>query len=201
MISQQLIFKESSAALLRRCTQLQLLRGTGTVPCSSSSSTRFFSTSPSSTTPALFEKIPEKVRIVEVGARDGLQNEKKFIPTETKLELIQKLADCGLKSIEATSFVSAKWVPQMGDHAEITKYLSSKTDSVHYPVLVPNMKGLEGAIECGAKEIAVFATPSESFCKKNANCTVAESIEKFKSVTGAALKEGIAVRGYVSCVI
>ncbi|CAJ0961793.1 unnamed protein product, partial [Mesorhabditis belari] len=140
-------------------------------------------------------------RIVEVGARDGLQNEKNFVPTETKLELINRLAESGLKTIEVTSFVAPKWVPQMADHKEIVKKIR-RLDGVSYPVLVPNLKGLESAIATGkVDEIALFVAASDAFNKKNINCTTDESVQRAAEVAKAALKEGIRVRGYISTVI
>ncbi|KAG5684037.1 hypothetical protein PVAND_013290 [Polypedilum vanderplanki] len=140
------------------------------------------------------------VRIVEVGPRDGLQNEPKIVPATTKIELINRLSKTGLKNIEATSFVSAKWVPQMGDNAEVLQGID-KVDGISYPVLTPNLKGFESAIAAGAKEVAVFGAASESFTKKNVNCSIAESIERFKSVIDAAKEKNIKVRGYVSTVV
>lgn len=144
--------------------------------------------------------LPDHVRIVEVGPRDGLQNEAGVIPTATKLELIHRLADAGLPTVEATAFVSPKWVPQMADHAEVLRGIQRRP-GVHYPVLTPNMKGLEAAAEAGAEEVAVFGAASESFSKKNINCTTDESLERFRPVVEAAAARGIRVRGYVSCVL
>jgi len=144
--------------------------------------------------------LPRRVKIVEVGPRDGLQNEPAPVSTETKLELIHQLAATGLTVVEATSFVSPKWVPQMADHAEVMAGLQRQS-SVSYPVLVPNMKGLEGALAAGAEEVAVFGAASESFSKKNINCSVAESLERFRPVVDAARAQGVRVRGYVSCVL
>ena len=124
------------------------------------------------------------VKIVEVGPRDGLQNEKETVPTATKLELIERLAQTGLRAIEATAFVSPKWVPQMGDHVELMQGLQRHPD-VDYPVLTPNVKGYEAAVLAGAKEVAVFAAASESFSQRNINCSIAESIERFKPVMDA----------------
>ena len=115
------------------------------------------------------------VQIVEVGPRDGLQNEKTIVPTNVKLSLINKLSDCGLTKIEVTSFVSPKWIPQMSDHKEVLEGIA-KRPGISYSVLTPNLKGLEGAIACGAKEIAVFAAASETFSKKNINSTIEESL-------------------------
>ena len=142
----------------------------------------------------------ERVRIVEVGPRDGLQNEKQNVPTEVKLELIERLAAAGLRDIEATAFVSPKWVPQMADQAEIMRRLK-RHPGVNYPVLTPNLKGLEAAAAAGAKEVAVFASASEGFSQKNINCSIAESIERFIPVIEAARKAGIRVRGYLSCTV
>jgi hydroxymethylglutaryl-CoA lyase len=143
---------------------------------------------------------PKFVKIVEVGPRDGLQNELGFVPTETKVSLIQKLADCGLSMIEAGAFVSPKWVPQMADGADVFAAIEKKPGVV-YSALTPNMKGLEAAMAAGVEEIAVFVAGSESFSKKNTNCTIAESIERFLPLCDVAQKTGISVRGYVSCVL
>ena len=140
------------------------------------------------------------VRIVEMGPRDGLQNEKQLVPLATKLELIDRLAAAGLREIEATSFVSPKWVPQMGDHDALMRALQRRP-GVRYPVLTPNLQGLRAALEAGADEVAVFAAASEAFSKKNINCTIAESIERFLPVLAEARDRGVKVRGYVSCVI
>ena len=141
-----------------------------------------------------------RVRIVEVGPRDGLQNEKQVIPTAAKLELIRRLAATGLRDIEATAFVSPKWVPQMADHAEVVRGLDWSS-GIHYPVLTPNLKGFEAALAAGAREVAVFASASEGFSQKNINCSIAESIERFMPVLAGAKKAGVKVRGYVSCVV
>jgi hydroxymethylglutaryl-CoA lyase len=145
----------------------------------------------------------ESVRIVEVGPRDGLQNEKQVVTTATKLELIERLAAAGVRDIEATSFVSPKWVPQMADHAEIMAGLPSaqRYPGVNYPVLTPNMKGFEAAVAAGAREVAVFAAASEAFSQKNINCSIAESITRFEPVFAAAKAHGVRVRGYISCVV
>ena len=144
-------------------------------------------------------QLPQSVRIVDVGPRDGLQNEKQVVATETKVELIARLADAGLKAIEATSFVSPKWVPQMGDNAEVMARIARRP-GVAYPVLTPNLKGFEAALAAGAEEVAVFGAASESFSQKNINCSIAESLERFRPVTEAAHAAGVKVRGYVSCV-
>jgi hydroxymethylglutaryl-CoA lyase len=142
----------------------------------------------------------ERVRIVEVGPRDGLQNEKQAISTATKLQLIERLAAAGLRDIEATSFVSPKWVPQMADHAAVMAGLK-RHPGVSYPVLAPNLKGFEAAVEAGATEVAVFAAASEAFSQKNINCSIAESLDRFVPVFEAARQHGVKVRGYVSCVV
>ena len=145
-------------------------------------------------------KLPASVRIVEVGPRDGLQNEKQLVPTAVKRELISRLGAAGLQSIEATSFVSPKWVPQMADNAELMAGLQ-RLPGVSYPVLTPNLKGFEAALAAGAEEVAVFAAASESFSRKNINCSIAESLDRFAPVMAAAREAGVRVRGYVSCVV
>ena len=144
--------------------------------------------------------LPKAVKIVEVGPRDGLQNEKTIIPAAAKIEFIDRLSETGLKTIEATSFVSPKWIPQLADAEEVFKGIAKKP-GVAYPVLVPNEKGMERALACGAKEIAVFTAASESFNRKNINASIAESIERFKPVMAMAAKAGVRVRGYISTVI
>lgn len=141
-----------------------------------------------------------RVRIVEVGARDGLQNESTHVPTTTKVELINKLSACGLTHVEATSFVSPKWIPQLADGAKVMEQIT-RMIGVTYPVLVPNLKGLERARIAGATEVAIFAAASETFSKKNINCTIEQSLERFEKVVKKALAYGMKVRGYVSCVI
>ncbi|WP_033067578.1 hydroxymethylglutaryl-CoA lyase [Thalassospira australica] len=149
---------------------------------------------------ALISDLPRRVKIVEVGPRDGLQNEKAMVPTNTKVELIHRLNDAGLSVIEATAFVSPKWVPQMADAPDVMAQIDRKP-GVTYPVLTPNMKGLEAAIASGATEVAVFGAASESFSQKNINCSIAESLDRFRPVADAAREGGLAVRGYVSCVL
>ncbi|HUG76464.1 MAG TPA: hydroxymethylglutaryl-CoA lyase [Burkholderiales bacterium] len=142
----------------------------------------------------------KSVRIVEVGPRDGLQNEPGSVPTEVKVALIERLAAAGLPAVEATAFVSPKWVPQMADHTEVLERIRRKP-GVSYPVLTPNLKGFEAARAAGAGEVAIFGAASESFSRKNINCSIAESFERFRPVVEAASKEKIRVRGYVSCVL
>jgi isopropylmalate/homocitrate/citramalate synthase len=144
--------------------------------------------------------LPKSVRIVEVGPRDGLQNEAALVSTAIKVELIDRLADAGLRTIEVGSFVSPKWVPQMADTAEVMRRLQRRR-GLNYPVLVPNEKGLDAALEAGADEIAVFAAASEAFSRKNINCSIDESLARFAPVLKRAREKGIKVRGYVSCVL
>jgi hydroxymethylglutaryl-CoA lyase len=145
--------------------------------------------------------LPKSVRIVEVGPRDGLQNEAAEVPVAARIALIEALAAAGLRTVEAGAFVSPKWVPQMAGTAEVLAGLS-RLDDVSYPVLVPNMKGLEAALETGrVDEIAIFGAASESFSRRNINCSIAESFERFEPVAAQALGRGIRVRGYVSTVV
>lgn len=145
--------------------------------------------------------LPEQVRIVEVGPRDGLQNEKgPVIDTAIKVELINRLTDAGLSYVESASFVSPKWVPQMGDASAVMAGITRKP-GVTYAALTPNLKGLEGAIEAGATEVAVFGAASESFSQKNINCSIAESLARFVPVIELAKANNIQVRGYVSTVL
>lgn len=141
-----------------------------------------------------------RVRIVEVGPRDGLQNEKAIVPLAVKVELIDRLSATGLSVVEAGAFVSPKWVPQMADTAEVLAGIRRRP-GVAYPVLVPNTRGLEQAIAAGVEEIAIFGAASEAFSARNINCTIAESLDRFRPVAEAALGQGIRVRGYVSCVL
>ncbi|MFG1187225.1 hydroxymethylglutaryl-CoA lyase [Xanthobacter aminoxidans] len=143
---------------------------------------------------------PASVRIVEVGPRDGLQNEPGIVPLDAKVALIDALADAGLKMIEAGSFVSPKWVPQMADTAEVLGAINRRA-GVRYTVLAPNLKGLELALACGIEEVAVFTAASEAFTQKNINCTIAESLERFTPLIDLARARGVAVRGYVSCAL
>ena len=140
------------------------------------------------------------VRIVEVGARDGLQNEKTLLPTATKIELIDRLSATGLKTIEATSFVSPKWIPQLADAAEVFAGIQ-QAPGVSYPVLVPNLEGYARARAAGASEVAVFTAASEAFNRRNINASIDESIERFAPVVAQAKADGVAVRGYVSTVL
>jgi hydroxymethylglutaryl-CoA lyase len=144
--------------------------------------------------------IPAQVKIVEVGPRDGLQNEKQLVPTATKIELIERLADAGLRVIEATSFVSPKWVPQMGDNTAVIQGIKRHPAAV-YPVLTPNLQGFDTAVQAGATEVAIFAAASEAFSLKNINCSIAESLKRFEPILSAASALEIPVRGYVSCVV
>lgn len=141
----------------------------------------------------------DHVTIFEVGARDGLQNEKTLIRAEDKIKLINMLSECGFTKIETTAFVSPKWVPQMGDASEVMAGIERKAE-IDYAVLTPNMKGYERAKEAGASEVAVFGAASEGFSKANVNATIAETIERFLPITEIAKSDGIPVRGYISCV-
>tara|TARA_A200000113_G_scaffold216856_1_gene222663 strand:- start:4293 stop:5189 length:897 start_codon:yes stop_codon:yes gene_type:complete len=143
---------------------------------------------------------PKKVSIVEVGPRDGLQNEKLALTASQKIKLIELLSDTGLKRIEAGSFVSPKWVPQMANSGEVFKALNAR-EGIQYSALTPNLRGLEAAIESGVKEVAVFGAASESFSQKNINCSISESLKRFEAVFRMAKENDIKVRGYVSCVM
>lgn len=145
-------------------------------------------------------KLPKKVKMVEVSPRDGLQNEPKIVPASIKIDFINQLAETGLSVIETTSFVSAKWIPQLADNYQVLTGINFKP-GVSYPVLVPNMQGFEAALAAGAKEIAVFGAASETFSQKNINCSIAESLQRFAEVISAAKKHRIKVRGYVSCAL
>ncbi|KAM7497103.1 hypothetical protein LguiA_021517 [Lonicera macranthoides] len=144
--------------------------------------------------------MPKYVKIVEVGPRDGLQNEKNIVPTAVKIELIRRLVSSGLSVVEATSFVSPKWVPQLADGKDVMDAVRN-LEAARLPVLVPNLKGFEAAVASGAKEVAIFASASESFSKSNINCSIEESLTRYQTVTEAARKLSIPVRGYVSCVV
>jgi hydroxymethylglutaryl-CoA lyase len=145
-------------------------------------------------------QLPQQVRMVEVGPRDGLQNEAQIVPMATKVALIERLAEAGLAVVEAGSFVSPKWIPQMADTAEVLAQLRRRP-CVSYPVLVPNMKGFEAARAAGVEEIAIFGAASEKFSQRNINCSIAESLERFAPVAAAARQHGMRVRGYISCVV
>ena len=144
-------------------------------------------------------KLPNQVKIVEVGPRDGLQNEVP-VSTEAKIQLIDMLSDSGLTYIESGSFVSPKWVPQMAGTQAVFAGIT-QAEHITYAALTPNIRGLEGAVECGVKEVAIFGAASESFSQKNINCSIAESIERFRPLMAQAQAAGIKVRGYVSCVL
>jgi hydroxymethylglutaryl-CoA lyase len=141
-----------------------------------------------------------RVTIVEMSPRDGLQNEARLIATEDKIALVDRLSECGFERIEVTSFVSPKWVPQLADAAAVMGGIRRKP-GVRYGVLTPNMRGFEAALASGADEVAIFASASETFSQKNINCSIAESIERFVPVAAASLQRGIPLRGYVSCVV
>lgn len=142
----------------------------------------------------------EAVKIVEVGPRDGLQNESQAVDVDTKLGLIERLIAAGVSHIEAASFVSPRWIPQMAGSGELMRRVP-RTAGVHYSVLTPNLKGLEAALECGCQEVAVFGSASESFSLRNINCSIRESLERFRSVIETALENKLRVRGYVSCAL
>ena len=143
---------------------------------------------------------PGQVKIVEVGPRDGLQNEASTVPAEIKVQLIEMLADAGLPVVESGAFVSPKWVPQMATSGEVFTHIKRRAD-VSYPMLVPNLKGLELALAAGVEEVALFAAATETFSQKNTNCSIAESIDRFNAVIDEAQAAGVKVRGYISCVL
>ena len=144
--------------------------------------------------------LPTHVTLVDVGPRDGLQNEAQPVPAATKIELVHRLQAAGLREIEVTSFVSPKWVPQMGDNAEVMAGIT-RQQGVRYSVLTPNMKGFEGALAAKADEVVIFAAASEAFSQRNINCSIAESIERFRPVAEAARAHGMKVRAAVSCAL
>jgi hydroxymethylglutaryl-CoA lyase len=144
--------------------------------------------------------LPKRVKMVEVGPRDGLQNESAVVPAEVKIALIDSLGEAGLSVIEAGAFVSPKWVPQMADSAAVLAGIARRA-GVAYPVLVPNLRGLEAARAAGAQDVSVFGAATETFSQRNINCSIAESLERFAAVADAARAEGLRVRGYVSCVL
>ena len=149
---------------------------------------------------AIETNLPSRVRLVEVGPRDGLQNEQKMVPADTKVALIDLLTAAGCPAIEATSFVSPKWVPQMADAAEVMARIRRR-EGVRYPVLTPNVKGFDAALAAGADEVAVFVAATESFSRRNINCGIAESLERAAPIFAAAKAHGVRVRGYISCVL
>lgn len=142
----------------------------------------------------------DSVRLVEVGARDGLQNEARSLSVDTRIALVECLADAGLRTLEAGAFVSPRWVPQMANSDAVLRGLGQRT-GVTYTALVPNLQGLDMALAAGCREVAVFAAASEAFSQKNINCSIAQSLERFEPVLAKALEAGVAVRGYVSCVL
>ncbi|RUR36477.1 hydroxymethylglutaryl-CoA lyase [Vreelandella populi] len=151
--------------------------------------------------PLRHSNLPQRVRLFEMAPRDGLQNEPgAMVPTETKIELIHRLANAGIRYIEAASFVSPKWVPQMGDAVEVMRGIS-REPGVVYSALTPNLQGFENALAAGVEEVAVFGAASDSFSQKNINCSIAESLKRFEPVLNRALDAGVRVRGYVSCVL
>ncbi|PKA56223.1 Hydroxymethylglutaryl-CoA lyase, mitochondrial [Apostasia shenzhenica] len=148
----------------------------------------------------VLDGMPKFVKVVEVGPRDGLQNEKNIVPTPVKVELIYRLISSGLSVVEATSFVSPKWVPQIADAKDVMEAIK-EVQGVRLPVLTPNLKGFEAAVGAGAKEVAVFASASESFSRSNINCSIDDSLARYREITLAAKKHAMPVRGYVSCVV
>ncbi|CAG9175860.1 hydroxymethylglutaryl-CoA lyase [Cupriavidus pampae] len=144
--------------------------------------------------------LPQYVKIVEVGPRDGLQNEKAMVPADVKVALINQLSDAGFVNIEAASFVSPKWVPQMADGAEVMARIQRRPGTL-YSVLTPNLKGFEGAVAASADEVVIFGAASEAFSQKNINCSIAESIARFAPVAAAAKEAGIRLRGSISCAL
>jgi hydroxymethylglutaryl-CoA lyase len=144
--------------------------------------------------------LPRKVKVVEVGPRDGLQNEKALVPTEVKVELVNRLANAGFANVESASFVSPKWVPQMADSADVMRDIARRPGTI-YSALTPNMKGLEAALASRVDEIVIFGAASELFSQKNINCSIAESIERFRPVARAAKDAGVRVRGSISCAL
>ncbi|MCF8148015.1 MAG: hydroxymethylglutaryl-CoA lyase [Sulfuritalea sp.] len=144
--------------------------------------------------------LPSHVQLIDVGPRDGLQNEKQAVPAAVKIELVQRLQDAGVKDIEVTSFVSPKWVPQMADNAQVMAGIQRQA-GVRYSVLTPNLQGFEAALKSAPDEVVVFGSASEAFSQKNINCSIAESIERFAPVVQAALAAGLSVRGAMSCTV
>lgn len=146
----------------------------------------------------LSASLPPSVRLVEVGPRDGLQAEAQLVPTDLKIELINQLAESGIEHIEATSFVSPRWVPQLADASEVMAGIK-RPAHVKYSALTPNMRGFEAAIESGVSQVVIFASASESFSERNINCSVAESISRFEPIAAAARQMGVSLRGGISC--
>ena len=144
--------------------------------------------------------MPANVKIVEVSPRDGLQNEKQFVPTEVKVELVNRLADAGFQNVEATSFVSPKWTPQMADAAEVMAQIRRRPGTI-YSVLTPNMKGFDAALAARADEVVIFGAASEAFSQRNINCSIAESLDRFEPVAAAAKANGLRLRGALSCAL
>ncbi len=144
--------------------------------------------------------MPAKVKIVEVSPRDGLQNEKLFVPTQVKVELVNRLADAGFQNVEATSFVSPKWTPQMADAAEVMAQIRRRPGTI-YSVLTPNMKGFDAALAARADEVVIFGAASEAFSQRNINCSIAESLDRFEPVAAAAKANGLRLRGALSCAL
>lgn len=144
--------------------------------------------------------LPDSVRVVEVGPRDGLQNEPDPVPVQTKIALIEALAEAGLPMVEATSFVSPRWIPQLADAHDVLTGIRRRS-GVAYPVLVPNLQGLERALAAGARHVAIFAAASETFSRKNTNATIAQSLERLRPVAEEAMAAKVPVRGYISCVL
>ncbi|XP_022746164.1 hydroxymethylglutaryl-CoA lyase, mitochondrial-like isoform X2 [Durio zibethinus] len=165
-----------------------------------SSTSHYSSNCNHSPTNKVLRNLPGYVKIVEVGPRDGLQNEKEIVPTTIKVQLIKMLVSSGLTVVEATSFVSPKWVPQLADAKDVIDAIQN-IRGARFPVLTPNLKGFEAAVEAGAKEVAIFASASESFSKSNINCSIEDSLARYKDVASAARKLSLPVRGYISCVV
>jgi hydroxymethylglutaryl-CoA lyase len=144
--------------------------------------------------------LPKHVKLVEVGPRDGLQNESQMVQSDIKIQFVNQLSETGLSTIEVTSFVSPKWIPQLSDHFEVFSQINKKK-GVNYSALTPNLKGLQRAIEAGAREVAIFIATSETFSQKNINCSIAESIRHSQEILEHALKASMKVRGYISCTL
>lgn len=190
----------SGAKGIRLEAEVSILSSSSDSPRFSTSSIRGYKSNMGAPSSTKVPGLPSYVKIVEVGPRDGLQNEKEIVPTSVKVQLIQRLVAAGLPVVEATSFVSPKWVPQLADAKDVMTAVRNLERS-RLPVLVPNLKGFKAAIDAGAKEVAIFAAASESFAKANTNCTIEESINRFREVCDAAKEQNIPVRGYVSCVV